>query len=190
MGLDISYKIIVDKHRGDIRVYSRPGDTTFEVKLPIGPGAKGAGSPPAVAATPGADDAALRRILASTKTIAVVGLSSREGRPANIVPGALKARGLRVIPVNPTLTEALGEKAYPTLADVPDAVDAAVIFLRSEDIPPVVEQAIAKGVKTVWMQEGIVNEAAAHRARSAGLEVVMDRCMRATWDRLMKDAPP
>jgi signal transduction histidine kinase/predicted CoA-binding protein len=188
MGLDISYKIIVDKHRGDIRVYSRPGDTTFEVKLPIKTGGKALASAPPVAATSGADDAALRRILTATKTIAVVGLSSREGRPANTVPAALKERGYRIIPVNPTLTEALGEKAYPSLADVPDPVDAAVLFLRTEDVPPVVEQAIAKGVKTVWMQEGIVNEAAAHRARAAGLEVVMDRCMRATWDRLMKSA--
>jgi len=190
MGLDISYKIIVDKHRGDIRVYSRPGDTTFEVRLPITATTSAAGAAPAVTATPDADDATLRRILASTKTIAVVGLSSREGRPAHVIPAGLKERGYRVIPVNPNLTEALGEKAYPRLADVPDAVDAAVLFLRAEDVPPVVEQAIAKGVKTVWMQEGIINEAAAHRARAAGLEVVMDRCMRATWDRLMKPAPP
>jgi signal transduction histidine kinase/predicted CoA-binding protein len=189
MGLDISYKIVVDKHRGDIRVFSRPGDTTFEVRLPIAAATSAAVAAPAVVATPDADDATLRRILASTKTIAVVGLSSREGRPAQVIPAGLKERGYRVIPVNPTLTEALGEKAYPQLADVPDAVDAAVLFLRAEDVPPVVEQAIAKGVKTVWMQEGVVNEAAAHRARAAGLEVVMDRCMRATWDRLMKPAP-
>lgn len=188
MGLDISYKIVVDKHRGDIRVFSRPGDTTFEVRLPIAAAKSGAVAGPAVAATPDADDATLRRILASTRTIAVVGLSSREGRPAQVIPAGLKERGYRVIPVNPNLTEALGEKAYPRLADVPDAVDAAVLFLRAEDVPPVVEQAIAKGVKTVWMQEGIVNEEAAHRARAAGLVVVMDRCMRATWDRLMKPA--
>jgi signal transduction histidine kinase/predicted CoA-binding protein len=189
MGLDISYKIIVDKHRGDIRVVSRPGDTTFEVRLPISAATSGAVSGPVVAATTAADDGALRRILASTKTIAVVGLSSREGRPAQVIPAALKERGYRIIPVNPALTEALGEKAYPRLADVPDAVDTAVLFVRAEDVPPIVEQAIAKGVKTVWMQEGIVNETAAHRARAAGLEVVMDRCMRATWDRLMKPAP-
>jgi signal transduction histidine kinase/predicted CoA-binding protein len=186
MGLDISYKIIVDKHRGDIRVFSRPGDTTFEVQLPIGAAAGAVATAPAVAAMPDADDAALRRILAGAKTIAVVGMSSREGRPAHNVPIGLKARGYRVIPVNPTLEEALGEKAYPRLADVPDAVDVAVVFLRAEDVPPVVEQAIGKGVKTIWMQEGVVNEAAAHRARAAGLDVVMDRCMRATWDRLMK----
>jgi signal transduction histidine kinase/predicted CoA-binding protein len=189
MGLDISYKIIVDKHRGDIRVVSRPGDTTFEVRLPISAATSGAVSGPAVAATTATDDATLRRILASTKTVAVVGLSAREGRPANVIPAGLQQRGYRIIPVNPNLTEALGEKAYPRLADVPDAVDTAVLFVRAEDVPPVVEQAIAKGVKTVWMQEGIVNEAAAHRARAAGLEVVMDRCMRATWDRLMKPAP-
>jgi signal transduction histidine kinase/predicted CoA-binding protein len=188
MGLDISYKIVVDKHRGDIRVFSRPSDTTFEVRLPITTATSAAVAGPAVAATPDADDATLRRILASTKTVAVVGLSSREGRPAQVIPAGLKERGYRVIPVNPALTEALGEKAYPRLDAVPDAVDTAVLFVRAEDVPPIVEQAIAKGVKTVWMQEGIVNEAAAHRARAAGLEVVMDRCMRATWDRLMKPA--
>jgi signal transduction histidine kinase/predicted CoA-binding protein len=186
MGLDISYKIVVDKHRGDVRVYSRPGDTTFEVRLPIAAATSGAVTGPAVAAAPDADDATLRRILDSTRTIAVVGLSSREGRPAQVIPAGLKERGYRIIPVNPTLTEALGEKAYPSLDAVPDAIDTAVLFVRAEDVPPVVEQAIAKGIKTVWMQEGIVNEEAARRARAAGLEVVMDRCMRATWDRLKK----
>jgi uncharacterized protein len=121
---------------------------------------------------------ALREILAENKAIAVVGLSPKPDRPSNTVPAYLQEQGYRIIPVNPKIAEALGEKAYPSLREIPVPVDIVQIFRRSEDVPPVVEDAIAIGAKVVWMQEGIVNQAAADRAEAAGLKVVMDMCMR------------
>lgn len=184
LGLDISYRIVVHRHRGDLRVTSRPGQTTFVVKLPIN-NASDAGKAPTLNAVPPPTDAELRKILTGVQTIAVVGLSSKPDRPAYQVPAYLKQHGYRIIPVNPTLADALGEKAYPELGAVPDPVDAVLLFVRNEAVPPIVEQAIEIGARTVWMQEGIVNLEAAERARAAGLNVVMDRCMRATWQRLM-----
>lgn len=125
-----------------------------------------------------------RRILATVKTIAVVGLSSREDRAGYYVPAYMQRAGYRIIPVNPQLTEALGEPAYPELRAVPEPVDMVLIFRRSEEIPPVVEQAIEIGARVVWMQSGIVNEAAAAEARAAGLEVVMDACVMVDHRRL------
>jgi signal transduction histidine kinase/predicted CoA-binding protein len=184
LGLDISYRIVVHRHRGDIRVASRPGQTTFTVKLPIS-NAADAGKGPTLNAVPPPSDAELKKILTGVRTIAVVGMSSKPDRPAYQVPAYLKDHGYRIIPVNPTLTAALGEKAYPELRAVPDPVDAVLLFVRSEAVPPIVEQAIEIGARTVWMQEGIINLEAAERARAAGLTVVMDRCMRATWQRLL-----
>ena len=184
LGLDISYRIVVHRHRGDLRVSSRPGDTTFTIRLPLNAAADPAKAP-ALNAVPPPSDAELKAILTGVHTIAVVGLSGTTDRPAHQVPAFLKKHGYRVIPVNPTLTEALGEKAYPELRAVPDAIDAVLVFVRSEAVPPVVEQAIEIGARTIWMQEGIVNLEAAARARAAGLNVVMDRCMRATWQRLL-----
>lgn len=122
----------------------------------------------------------LREILATGKTIAVVGLSDRPDRPSHEVASYLQAEGYRIIPVNPTITEALGEKAYASLRDVPEPVDIVQIFRRPADVPPVVEDAIAIGAKVVWMQLGISHEEAAARARTAGLRVVMNRCMATT----------
>jgi hypothetical protein len=122
----------------------------------------------------------LAQILQDNKTVAVVGLSSRPDRPSHSVPAYLQEQGYRIIPVNPTLDEALGERAYASLRDIPEAVDIVQIFRRPEDVPPVVDEAIAIGAKVVWMQAGIVNEEAAAKARAAGLQVVMDTCMRAT----------
>jgi len=119
----------------------------------------------------------LRQILATIKTIAVVGLSDKLDRPSHTIPAYLQEQGYRIIPVNPTISEALGEKAYASLRDVPVKVDVVEIFRRSEDVPPIVEDAIAIGAKVVWMQSGIVNEQAALRAEAAGLTVVMDTCM-------------
>src|SRR5262249_40489071 len=130
-------------------------------------------------------DSELRRILETTKTIAVVGISGRTGRPAHTVPAEMQGRGYRIIPVNPNATEVLGEKAFPDLLHVPDPIDTVMLFVPGEAVPPIVEQAIKKEAKVVWMQEGIVNEQAAHQARSAGLTVVMDRCMSRTWQRLL-----
>lgn len=119
----------------------------------------------------------IRRILTATKTIAVVGLSTQEGRAGFYVPAYLQRQGYRIIPVNPHLEHALGEQAYPDLLSVPGPVDLVLLFRRSEDVPPAVEQAIRIGAKAVWMQTGIVNQEAARAARQAGLEVVMDACM-------------
>jgi len=125
-----------------------------------------------------------RRILEGVKTIAVVGLSRRKTRAGYYVPAYMQSAGYRIIPVNPYLDEALGEKAYPDLLSIPEPVDMVVIFRRSEDVPPVVEQAIQIGAKVVWMQLGIINEQAAERARAAGLEVVMDSCVKVDHQRL------
>lgn len=116
-------------------------------------------------------------ILRESKTIAVVGLSPDPDRPSNRVAGYLQGQGYRIIPVNPAVEEVLGERSYPDLASVPGEVDVVDIFRRPEHVPAIVEAAIAKGVKAIWMQEGIVHEEAAAKARAAGLKVVMDRCM-------------
>jgi predicted CoA-binding protein len=120
----------------------------------------------------------IRNILLSAKTIAVVGMSTKPGRPSQEVPLYLKAHGYKIIPVNPKATEIAGLKAYPDLLSIPEKVDLVEIFKRSEEIPPVVEDAIKIGAQVVWMQEGIVNQAAAERAEQAGLTVVQDMCMR------------
>jgi len=127
----------------------------------------------------------LREILLSTKTIASVGLSSNQNKESYWIASYLKEQGYRVIPINPTADEILGEKAYPDLESVPDPIDLVQVFRRPEDVPPVVEDAIRVGAKVVWMQEGIVHEEAAQKAREAGLQVVMDACMRATHRRLI-----
>ncbi len=119
----------------------------------------------------------LSAILKQYKTLAVVGLSARPTRPSHGVASYMKAHGYRIIPVNPHEQQVLGEKAYPRLEDVPEPVELVVIFRRPEFVPEIVESAIRKGAKVVWMQEGIVHEAAAQRARQAGLEVVQDRCI-------------
>jgi uncharacterized protein len=119
----------------------------------------------------------MAQILRDNKTVAVVGLSSQPEKPSHSVPAYLQTQGYRIIPVNPNLSEALNERAYPSLLEVPEAVDIVQIFRRAEDVPPVVEQAISIGAKIIWMQAGIVNEEAAEQARAAGLQVVMDTCM-------------
>jgi len=126
-----------------------------------------------------------RWILENVKTLAVVGLSSKKQRPGYTVPAYMREAGYRVIPVNPNLQEALGEKAYPNLSSVPAPVDLVLIFRRPEHVPSIVEQAIAIGAEVVWMQFGIVNEEAAAQAREAGLEVVMDSCIMVDHRRLL-----
>jgi hypothetical protein len=116
-------------------------------------------------------------ILRSARTIAVVGLSSKRFRPSYGVAEYMQRAGYRIIPVNPEETEVLGEKAYPDLDSVPESIDIVDIFRRSEFVPDIVEAAIRKGAKAVWMQEDVIHEAAARRAEEAGLEVVMDRCI-------------
>jgi predicted CoA-binding protein len=120
----------------------------------------------------------IKEILARYRTVAIVGASPKPERPSHRVAAFLKKEGFRVIPVTPNAAEVVGEKAYPDLASIPDPVEVVDIFRRSEDVMPIVEEAIAIGAKAVWMQEGIINEEAAARARKAGLTVVMDHCMR------------
>jgi predicted CoA-binding protein len=120
---------------------------------------------------------AIKKILDECRTIAVVGLSSNPSRPSNSVSGYMKRQGYRIVPVNPNETEALSEKAYASLADVPDKIDLVDIFRRSEEAGAAVDEAIRVGAKAVWLQEGVVDRAAAQRALDAGLLVVMDRCI-------------
>jgi hypothetical protein len=116
-------------------------------------------------------------LLRKSRVIAVVGLSSKQFRPSYGVAEYMQREGYRIIPVNPHETEVLGEKAYARLEDVPEHVDIVDIFRRSEFVPPVVDDAIRMGASAVWMQEGVVDEQAAEKARAAGLAVVMDRCI-------------
>lgn len=118
----------------------------------------------------------IEAILKETRTVAVVGLSPDPTRDSHHVAQYLKAQGYRIVPVNPNAQEVLGERCYPSLSAVPEAVDLVDIFRRSEDVPPIVDEAIVKGARAVWMQLGIVNEKAAERAMKAGLDVVMDKC--------------
>jgi len=122
-------------------------------------------------------DNAIRKILTEARTIAVVGFSSNPAKAGYYVPAYLQQHGYRVIPVNPNLSEGLGETAYPALADVPEPIELVLIFQRSENVPPFVDQAIAVGAKAVWLQLGIAHDAAAAKARAAGLDVVQDACM-------------
>lgn len=119
----------------------------------------------------------IKRILTEFKTIAVVGLSPKTDRPSYRVANYLKSKGYRIIPVNPNATEILGERCYPNLSSIPERVEVVDIFRRSEDVPPIVDEAIKIGARAIWMQEGIVNEEAAKKAEKAGLLVVMDKCM-------------
>jgi predicted CoA-binding protein len=120
------------------------------------------------------------RILASARTVAVVGISDKPDRDSNMVARYLQANGYRIIPVNPGATEILGERSYPDLASIPAeiAIDVVDVFRKPEFIPAIVDGAIARGARTVWMQLGLAHNAAAEKARAAGLTVVMDRCMK------------
>ncbi len=118
-----------------------------------------------------------KALLQDAKTIAVVGLSPNPNRPSYRVSRYLQQHGYKVIPVNPNVSEVLGEKAYPNLKAIPEKVDIVDIFRRSEDVPPVIDEAIAIKAKAIWMQEGVVNIAAASKAEAAGLKVIMDSCI-------------
>jgi len=126
----------------------------------------------------------LRRILNDYKRVAIVGLSADWSRPSNFAAKYLIDHGFEVIPVNPKYDEILGQKCYADLEDIPTPVDIVDLFQRVERIPPFVDQAIKIGAKVVWMQLGIIHQEAAQKARDAGLEVVMDRCMKIEYARL------
>jgi len=130
------------------------------------------------------DIASLRRILKENRTIAVVGLSAQWFRPSFFAAKYLQEHGYRVIPVNPAYPEILGEKSYSSLLDVPEPIDVVDVFRKPQDVAPIAEEAIRIGAKVLWLQIGVIHEGAARRAREAGLEVVMDRCMKIEHARL------
>ena len=138
-----------------------PGDSAYRAR----PDAKTGPSDP------------IQELLKSSRTIAVVGLSSRKFRPSFGVAQYMQSAGYRIIPVNPRETQVLGEKSYATLEEIPEKVDIVDIFRRSEFVPEIVESAIRIGAKAVWMQEGVIHDEAAEKARRAGLFVVMDLCI-------------
>ncbi|HLL71155.1 MAG TPA: CoA-binding protein [Pyrinomonadaceae bacterium] len=134
---------------------------------------------------------AIKKILDECKTIAVVGLSSNTWRASNSVSAYMQSKGYRVIPVNPNEANVLDEKAYASLADVPEKFELVNVFRRSEEAGAVVDEAISAGAKAVWLQEGVIDRAAAKRALDAGLLVVMDRCIlkeHARMQRAMRSA--
>jgi len=130
----------------------------------------------------------IRALLARAKTIAVVGLSPKADRPSHRIARRLQSWGYRVIPVRPALTEVLGERAYARLADLPEKPDLVDVFRAADEIGPLVDECIALKFPAIWIQEGIVNEEAAARARAAGMFVVMDRCIAVEHRRLMGGA--
>jgi hypothetical protein len=131
-------------------------------------------------------DQEIKEVLRSSKTIAVIGISPKEDRPSYGVASYLKSKGYRIIPVRPDGDKILGEKVYHSLTEIPREIEIDVvdIFRKSEDVPPVVEEAIHRGAKVVWMQEGIINQEACTKAEKAGLKVVMDRCTKKEHQRL------
>ncbi len=130
------------------------------------------------------DISTLRRILKADRIIAVVGLSANWWRPSFFAAKYMQEHGYRVVPVNPAYTEVLGETCYPSLKDIPFKIDMVDCFRKSEEIGPLADDAIAVGARTLWMQLGVINDAAATRAREAGLDVVMDRCVKIEHARL------
>ncbi len=127
------------------------------------------------------------KILNEYHAVAVVGVSPNPKRPSCRVASYLTRHGYRVIPVNPNTQQILGKTSYPDLSSIPEKVEVVDIFRRSEEVPPIVDEAIKIGAKAVWMQEGVINEGAAVKARNAGLLVVMDKCMRKEHRRLIEN---
>jgi len=132
-------------------------------------------------------DENLKDILTGYKTVAIVGISPKEDRPSYIVASYLQSKGYRIIPVRPDGDTILGEKVYHSLMEIPKEIEVDVvdIFRRSEDVPPIVDEAIQRGAEVVWMQEGVVHKEAGAKAEKAGLKVVMDRCMKKEYQRLV-----
>jgi len=132
-------------------------------------------------------DEEIKETLTGSKTVAVVGISPKEDRPSYGVASYLKSKGYRIIPVRPDGDAILGEKVYHSLAEIPKeiGIDIVDIFRKSEDVPPVVDEAIERGAKIVWMQEGVAHEGARAKAEQAGLKVVMNRCIKKEYYRLL-----
>ena len=131
------------------------------------------------------NDADMIEMLRAARTIAVVGLSSKRMRPSYGVAAYMQQHGYRIIPVNPAETEVLGEKAYASLSEVPEKIDIVDVFRRSEAVPEVVDEAVRLGIPYLWLQEDVIHDIAAERARAAGVKVVMDRCILKEHRRLL-----
>jgi len=133
-------------------------------------------------------DEELKETLCGCKTIAVVGISPKEDRPSYIVASYLKSKGYRIIPVRPDGELILGEQVYRSLLEIPKEIGVEIvdIFRKSEDVPSIVEEAIQRGAKVVWMQEGVIHKEAGEKAKKAGLKVAMDRCLKKEHQRLLK----
>jgi predicted CoA-binding protein len=132
-------------------------------------------------------DEEIKEILSENKTVAVIGISAKEDRPSHIVASYLKSKGYRIIPVRPDGDTILGEKVYPNLLEIPKEIriDIVDVFRRSEEVPPIADEAIQCGAKAFWMQEGVINKEAGTKAKKAGLKVIMDRCMKKEHERLI-----
>jgi len=128
----------------------------------------------------------IKDILKNSKTVAIVGLSDDRNKPSNRVGKYLKLKGYRIIPVNPKFDRVIGLKSYPSLLEIPNEVDIVDIFRKSESVGEIVDEAIKKNVKVVWMQEGVINKEAAKKAKEAGIAVVMNRCMYKEYDKHFK----
>jgi uncharacterized protein len=126
----------------------------------------------------------IKNTLKNCRTVAVVGISPKQDRPSYIVASYLQSRGYRIVPVRPDGETLLGEKVYRSLLEIPEEIDIVDIFRKSEDVPPVVEEAILRKAKVVWMQEGVIHPQACDKAEKAGLKVVMDRCIKIEHQRL------
>ena len=183
LGLNISFNII-QKHKGEIKVFSRPGATCFSVVIPINFEDLENGKN-TLAPSWQTSDEHLKEILVFSKNIAVVGISNDVNKPANSVPAYLQKHGYHIYPVNPKYKQVLGEKAFPDLLALEEPTEVVLVFRPAKFIPEIVEQAISIGAKVIWLQEGIVNLDAAENARKNGLDVVMDTCIRQTHQRLM-----
>jgi predicted CoA-binding protein len=184
LGLNISYNI-VKKNGGEIKFLSEPGLTCFVVNLPVNFEARDSVAEP-ISGIEVPSDEELLSILTNAKNIAVVGISDHPDAPAHTVPAYLQQAGYQIYPVNPRLDSILGEKAFPDLLTIQKPVDIVLVFRRSEFVPEIVQQAIQIKAGVVWMQEGIINDSAALVARNAGLQVVMNTCMRVTHRRLLR----
>jgi uncharacterized protein len=126
---------------------------------------------------PGINECDIKELFKTARVIAVVGLSDDPMRPSNGVAAYLQKKGYRIIPVNPSVPEILGEKSYASLLDIPDKIDVVDVFRKSDAVGPIADDAIAVGARYLWLQEGVINQEAAQKASKAGLSVVMDRCM-------------
>ena len=120
----------------------------------------------------------IEAILSVARTVAVVGISDKPDRPSHLVAKYMQERGYRVIPVNPLVTEVLGEKAFKSLTEIPGRVDLVDVFRKSEDVPPIAEEAVRIGARFFWMQEGVVSDRAREILEAAGIPCVMDRCVK------------